>query len=236
MPSGHEGHRKRLVNKLPSGTLEVHELLELLFFYAIPRKDTNALAHRAIESFGGLNNLFSADLEQMQQVDGIGPNTAALVMCVQQLHEKLALAEKNAYPKKYEYQNFLKYAKTEYGDLKQEVFDVYLLKADQSIQFRKRFSSDNVNSVKINPSDFSKLLATNRPAGVILVHNHPSGSAEPSAKDDQTTKDCQTLCRIHNAMLCEHIVCAPTGEFSYYHSGRLTQLLSGVKKGSLFEF
>lgn len=235
MPSGHEGHRKRLMNKLASGTLETHELLELLLFYSIPRKDTNGIAHRALESFGGLTNLFNADLEQLQQVDGIGENSALLITCVSQLAEKLNQAGKNATPKKYEYHSFLKYAEKEYRALNHEVFDVYLLKADQSIQFRKRFTSDSVNSVKIDPCSFSKLLAINRPAGVVLVHNHPSGSEQPSEKDDETTKGCQTICRIHNAMLCEHIVCAPTGSFSYYHSGRLSKLFSDGIESSLFE-
>jgi len=236
MPSGHEGHRKRLLNKLPSGTLEVHELLELLFFYSIPRKDTNGIAHRALTDFGNVNDLFLADLEQLQQVEGLGPNTAALIMCVQQLHQKLNEAAKSSYPKRYDIESFLNYAKKEYGKLKQEVFDVYLLKADQSFWFRKRFTSDSVSSVKIDMSDFSKLLAVYRPAGLVIVHNHPSGSAEPSDKDDQTTKDCQTICRIHNVILCDHIICSPTGEFSYYQSGKLLKLIQRAKEQSQFTF
>jgi len=232
MRSEHAGHRKRLLSKLPSGTLEMHELLEILFFYSIKQKNTNGLAHRALADFGDAVDLFSANLEQLQQINGIGLSTASLIMCVEQIHEKLNQATKRSYPKKYDVDGFLKYAETEYRGLQQEVFDVYLLKADRSIWMRKRFTSDSVSSVTVDTADFSNLVAVNRPAGLVIAHNHPSGSADPSEKDDKTTKDCQMICRMHNVLFCEHAICSPTGTFSYYKSGKLLKIIEQTKEQS----
>ena len=62
-----------------------HELLELLLFYSIPRKDVNELAHTLLEEFGSLEAVFAAPLEALEQIDNVGPNTAILIKLVPHL-------------------------------------------------------------------------------------------------------------------------------------------------------
>ena len=80
----HGGHRERLRNKFVIGkqAFQEHELLELLLSYAIPRKDTNALAHKLINTFGSLNAVLDKDVEILSTVDGVGQNTATLLSLV----------------------------------------------------------------------------------------------------------------------------------------------------------
>ena len=81
----HEGHRKRLQNRYKTGGadgLSDHNLLELLLFYSIPRKDTNELAHRLISAFGSLNGVFDATYNELLKIEGMGENSAMLISSV----------------------------------------------------------------------------------------------------------------------------------------------------------
>jgi len=78
----HAGHRGRLRKRfLAEGAVsfEDHQLIELLLFYSVPRADTNALAHRLLNEFGGMQALLSASPAEIQKRGGVGPTTAALL-------------------------------------------------------------------------------------------------------------------------------------------------------------
>ena len=81
----HEGHRQRLKNRfIETGFqgFEPHNILELLLFYSIPRKDTNVIAHNLLNRFGSLKNVFNASFEDLIQVEGIKENSATLIKMV----------------------------------------------------------------------------------------------------------------------------------------------------------
>ena len=80
--NAHKDHRQRLRKKyISKGTdfFEKHELLELLLFYAVSRKNTNTIGHKLIDSFGGIAAVFDADEDELKKVDGIGDSTAEFI-------------------------------------------------------------------------------------------------------------------------------------------------------------
>ena len=75
----HEGHRKRMLTRLEQGgALQDHELLEILLFNAVPRKNTNPLAHELLAAFSSLEGVLGAGTEELMSVKGVGPETAAI--------------------------------------------------------------------------------------------------------------------------------------------------------------
>ena len=85
----HTRHRERMRTRFLDAGAEIlqdHELLEMLLYYAIPRRDTNPIAHRLIERFGRLDKLFAASAAELMQVDGIGENAAVLLKTVFECH------------------------------------------------------------------------------------------------------------------------------------------------------
>ena len=81
----HEGHRKRLRDKFLScgvDNFQDHEVLELLLFYAIPRKNTNVIAHRLLEKFGSLDAVFDSPLSLLKSVEGVGESTAIFIKTI----------------------------------------------------------------------------------------------------------------------------------------------------------
>ena len=91
MGSVHQGHRARQRKKLLENgprAFADHELLEMLLYYAIPRRDTNELAHRLLERFGSLQGVFSAPVEELSTVEGVGENAAVLLNLVPQIWQR----------------------------------------------------------------------------------------------------------------------------------------------------
>ena len=93
----HEGHRARMKKKLLENgerSLADHELLEVLLYYAIPRRDTNELAHRLLKQFGSLRGVLSAPVQELACVSGVGQQAALLLGMVQMLCRRAAQREK----------------------------------------------------------------------------------------------------------------------------------------------
>ena len=87
----HDGHREKMRRRFAQTGLSGfadHEALELLLFYAIPRRDTNPLAHRLLERYGSLEGVFTAPAEDLEKVEGMGESAALLLRLVPLLAEK----------------------------------------------------------------------------------------------------------------------------------------------------
>ncbi len=87
----HEGHRKRLKKRFANEGLESfesHNVLELLLFYSIPRRDTNEIAHRLIDRFGSLEDVFNASVDELVKIDGVGECTALLIKVIDELIDR----------------------------------------------------------------------------------------------------------------------------------------------------
>lgn len=92
----HDGHRDKMRRRFLSGGLEPfadHEALELLLYYAIPRRDTNPIAHALMERYGSLSAVLSAPPEDLEKVEGIGRSAAVLIKLVPRLYQKARLAD-----------------------------------------------------------------------------------------------------------------------------------------------
>lgn len=226
MAGEHDGHRRRIIEKLDSGTLLDHELLEILLFSMLPRVNTNDIAHRLLQKFGSMQEIFCATEEELMKVKGIGKSAAANLRCIGIIYRKYFSVKKEGYEGRYEPINFLSYVNEQYSLIDCEVIDVYLVGKGSEIIKRKRYTDDDGMTAKISVSDLSKLLSGEKASGIIIVHNHPTGDSTPSKTDDETTILCQVVCSMHGIILCDHCIYSPYGVYSYYLSGRLKEISS----------
>jgi DNA repair protein RadC len=228
--SEHQGHRQRLIAKLEDGILYEHEYLEALLFNAQPRKNTNSTAHRLLAEFGSVENVFHAPIAELAKVQGVGINIASYIHCVGRLCGIFPKVRKEDYPETYEHKNFLSYVKTKYKGCNVERLDVYCLDANLHIYESVTFTDSEAGKVNLSGEDLSEMLARERPSGVVVVHNHPLGSARPSDADNATTKRLRALCSTHNVLLCDHYLYAPDGVFSYREGGKLHKITEEALK------
>lgn len=230
----HEGHRQRILERLQAddGLLGDHELLEILLFNAIPRKNTNGLAHALLDTFGSLEGVLNADISGLKLVDGIGESTAAYLRVIGLVYGRVK-AGKNKQPSLFSASAFGEYLSESYRGLNYEVLDVYCLDSFCRINFFKRFTSGNEGRVSIRPEEMTALISSRHPYGIVLSHNHVVGSFRPSSADDQFTAQVQLLCSINNVKLFDHLVVAEDGYFSYYSSGRMDKIRNQFNVQSL---
>ena len=195
------------------------QVLELLLFYAIPRSDTNPIAHALLEHFGSLSQVLEADVEELKKIPGIKDHAATLlalvidlcryyqVNCAQQT-EILTTLEACG---KYLVPRF-------FGRTKETVF-LLCLDAKCKVLCCKELGEGSVNSASISVRKVVETALAANATTVVLAHNHPSGIAVPSSEDIQTTQRIAAALNAVEIYLADHIVVAEGDYVSMVQSG-----------------
>lgn len=207
----HAGHRNRMRQRFRENGfkgMHPHEILEMLLFYSVPRRDTNELAHKLIERFGSLSGVFEASEEQLTSVDGITKSSATLIKMIIPLYSEykkevgLAKRLKNSTESG---EFLLDY----YAGMLQERVTVICLDSGCRVLCFDSVCDGDVSNVVVN---FRKLveLIMKYPltTGVIVVHNHPGGIALPSREDISATVNLKKTLETMGITLVDHIIVA----------------------------
>lgn len=229
----HEGHRGRMIEKLKKNeSFPEHELLEILLFNAIPRKNTNEIAHRLLVKFRSIRNVFLASIEDIASVEGMGESSAAYLKVIGMFYEKYK--PKKQAPEVFDRDGkFRDFLIERYRGANCEVIDIFFLDKRCGILDVKTFSSFSADHVEIDSKTFAKAVAESSAASVVIVHNHPGCSCMPSYEDELFTKKCMLLCSMTNVELIDHCIVGENGMYSYYNSGMLYQLKKRFSIGSI---
>ncbi len=212
-----------MIEKLKqTDALPDHELLEMLLYNAIPRKNTNETAHLLLAKYGNLANVFNASVEDLADVEGIGDSTASYLHIVGLLLKRYAPQREQTIV--YDRTKFPAYLKDRYRGLQYEQLDVFLLDNTYRVKGIQTFSNASADSIVIDPKLVTKALLNSNAFAAVLAHNHPDGSTTPSDMDDRFTKQCQLVCSINNIRLLDHFVVGGERVFSYLADGRMFEI------------
>lgn len=231
----HAGHRKRMLERLKNKNLLEHEVLEVLLYNALPRMNTNDIAHRLLARFGSIDGVFGASIEELTQVRGVGESVAAYLLVVGICYDKYVERKPVQYQGSAAPESFFPYVQAAYEGVEEEVVDAYLLGGNGRVYKRERIQCGDEGHVVFDPVDLTKAFINEKPAGLILVHNHPKGKANPSAKDVAMTKKLQLICSTYNVLLCDHVIYSPSGIYSFYHEKQLQEISSKFSLSVLSE-
>ena len=223
----HEGHRERLISKLIEGNtlLSDHEVLEILLFYAIPRKNVNELAHKLITTFGSLSNCLNADYNSLMSVDGVGHKTATFLVTLSEIQSRIRMQNNNL-PSIFSFDSCKQLLINSFRGLKEEKFGALFLDKQGKIIYRKLFSSHSDFSVTVDVAELLKGVLSRKPHSVILCHNHISGNPTPSEIDDKSTQKIYTILKLNDIALYDHIIVSDDKAYSY----RVYDRLDDIKK------
>jgi DNA repair protein RadC len=220
----HEGHRERLRERfLTAGpaALHDHELLELLLFSAIPRRDTKPLAKQLIERFGSLAGVLAADAGDLARVKGVSDSTAALLKCVQALQARALRGDISEKPVLSSWEKLLEYCRVAMAHDKREHFRVlYLDRKNRLIQDEVK-QTGTVDHVPVYPREVLGRALELGASALILVHNHPSGDPSPSQADIDMTRDLVTAAKALDLAIHDHVIIARSGHASFRSLGLL---------------
>lgn len=212
----HKNHRQRMREKfvlaLEEGNVDNvfqdHELLEILLYTAIPRKNTNDIAHYLMDEFGSIGGIVDADKEQLEKVFGMGENAAVLVKLVSTLAKRYINDVNDIKNTRLTPLNISSYIKNLFYGHTNEIAYLLFLDKDCVVRKIKRLASGTVNATPIYPREVVKLAVNERYPYVILAHNHPNSNSMPSAADMEMTKIIDKALSFVEVRLVDHVIVA----------------------------
>jgi len=222
--SVHSGHRERMKKRFLEYGLDNfddHSALELLLFYAIPRRDLNPVAHALLKRFGSLNGVFEASAAELRQVEGLGENAASLLRIIPQVSRRYMLSRTPAGAVLDTVARAARYLIPYFMYERDEVVYVLCLDARRCAVCCREISRGVVNAAAVNARRIAELALEQRASGVILSHNHLSGNALPSAEDESATRQIEKALALLGVELIDHIVVAGCDYVSMAECGSL---------------
>ncbi len=211
----HDGHRSRRKEQFRTHGLDAfadHEVLELLLYYAVPRADTNPIAHRLMDRFGTLDAVFSASADELQEVEGIGEHAATLLALIAPLCRRVRTAPQRGARSLASAERAGAYFTDLFFGVKHEELYEACLDGKGKLLACYRIAEGGVSAVNLNLRRIVENAIHAHASAVILAHNHPSGVALPSPDDNTTTLMVYDALRTVEIALIDHIIVAD-GDF-----------------------
>ena len=206
---GATGHRARLrVRLLKAGpeALADHEILEMVLFLAVPRRDTKPIARALVQRFGSYAGAIAAPVGELRGVEGLGEAGAAALKIVQAAALRLAKAEIAYRPVLNHWDRLIEYLTAVLA--RERVEQARALFLDQ----RNRLIADEVQSVgtvnhtPLYPRELIRRALEHHATAIILVHNHPSGDPTPSPEDVAMTREIKLAASTLSIVLHDHVI------------------------------
>ena len=218
----HDGHRMRLKQRFWNEGLDHfsdHQVLELLLFYAISRGDVNGIAHDLIATFGSLNQVLDASVEDLKKVKGIGDHAATLLSLVTHLcrYYQVDSAQRSSVLSSLD--ACAAYLIPRFFGRSRETVFALCLDAKCKVLGCKEVGEGSVNAASISIREVVQTALSCNATSVVLAHNHPSGVALPSQEDIATTRRLYAALNAVEVHLVDHIVVADGDYVSMVQSG-----------------
>lgn len=212
------GHRQRIKTKYEKSGLNGwldYEVLELVLSYSIPRKDTKSIARELLLRFKSINGVLDADNRDLQSVNGILKHTALflnLLKDISVLYMEKRMFERDLLSSP---QVVYDYLKVSLKGLMDEGFKMLFLDNRNQLVAMETLKNGTVNQTIVFPRKIVERALFHHAVGVLIAHNHPSGSVEPSQEDQEVTKDIREALKTVDITLLDHIIIGGNEFFSF---------------------
>jgi DNA repair protein RadC len=216
------GHRARLRKRLLEGGAEAladHEVIEYLLMTAIPRRDTKPLARSLIKRFGSLAGVFNAETAALAKHPGMGETSAAALRIVVLAARRLARQAVREQPVLGSWQALIDYLTIDMAHLTVERVRVLYLNARNMLIHDEHVGDGSIDEAAIHPREVIRRALDLGATALILVHNHPSGSPQPSRADIQITNKIAEAGRLLGITVHDHVIIGREGHVSLRAKG-----------------
>ncbi len=228
-----KGHRERLRKKFLEGGLERFsddEVIEFLLTLGTPRSDLKIPAREALRQFGTLSGVLSAPIEKLTQIKGIGPRNVLYLKLVHQVagrYLKDRAASKTFFGSSRAVFDYLFHSMR---DLKREVFKVLFLNRKNELILDKDLFYGSLTGSAVYPREIMGMALEHKAAGLVFVHNHPSGDPNPSAEDQRLTRDLIFAARMLMIQILDHIIIGNNTYYSFADQGIIKRFQNEYEK------
>jgi DNA repair protein RadC len=217
------GHRSRLRERFlkARGELADYELIELLLFSAMPRRDVKPIAKALLKRCGSFTGVINADLGTLKEISGIGETAAVSLLAVREAAVRMLQGDVIAQPVLSNWQSLMDYLRVAMGHAKVEQFRILFLNRKNILIADERQQEGTVDHTPVYPREVIKRALDLGASALILVHNHPSGDPTPSQADIEMTKDLRDAGDKLGISLHDHVIVSKSGHTSFKALGFL---------------
>jgi len=218
----YHGHRDRLRARFVDGgegALQDYELLELVLFNLIPRKDVKPLAKLLIKKFGSLPEAMAATVEELETVEGISHNCAIGLKSITALSHRAMKQEFKSKPVLNNWTRLMDYCHSTMAHEKKEHFRILFLNKKNELIADEIQGSGTVDHTPAYPREIMKRALEHGATALILMHNHPSGDPSPSRADIDMTNHIIRAAEPFDIIIHDHIIISRNGYTSFKSEG-----------------
>ncbi len=223
-PSYIKDHRKRLRDRFLNGGPDAvpdYEMLELVLFRAIPRRDVKPLARSLIDTFGDFSHVVAADPNRLREVIGVGESVILELKLIEASAQRFAQGKVLAQPILSSWQALLDYCQTKLAHLTVEQVRVLYLDRKNRLVADESQGQGTVGHVPLYPREVLKRALELNASALILVHNHPSGDPTPSEQDISLTHEIAQGAGALGISVHDHLVIGKSTHVSFRDEGLL---------------
>ncbi len=224
----HEGHRARMVERMIKNAegLQEHELLEILLFNAIPRKNTNEIAHRLLSRFGSIESVLNRELSELVSVEGIGKSTAIYLKTLGVCFNRLVLGGvcmdmTSARKEANSVEKFRGVLAKRYAGYEKEIIELFALDGKGRIFASQQYTANEKNMAYVSQNEVLNFLSQHCPQGLLVAHNHLTEGCFPSESDNDFTAQISMICSIASVVLYDHMIVSREGTYSYFSENNI---------------
>jgi DNA repair protein RadC len=213
------GHRQRLKTRLlnsKSETMSDYELLELILFLAVPRKDVKQLAKNLINHFGSFGQIINAKQDDLEEIKDINNS---IISTFRIIKESSALLSKEKVDRKISilssWKSLLDYCRVTMGYNSTEQLRIFYLNKKNILIKDELQEYGTIDNIALYPREIARKALLINASAIIIVHNHPTGNTTPSSADIEVTKKLIEALKIFNIMVHDHIIISSQNHFSF---------------------
>ncbi len=207
----HDGHRERLrkyYQEHGMDALRDYEVLELLLFYAIPRKDTQSIARSLLDHFGSFSAVLDADAQELRAIPGLGDNAVLLLQLISPLTRRYLISQREMGVVLDSSKATSDFIIPYFHGETDEVLYLLCLNSSHKLVACRLLQRGTVNSVSLPLRRAVQIALSTKAAAVILAHNHPGGLALPSNEDFYATNLLKDALSPFEIPLLDHLIIA----------------------------
>ena len=207
--------RKRFIENGLEGFAD-HEVLELMLYYCYPRRDTNEIAHRLINEYGSLYNLFEADIHDIMNRCNLTENVAVLISMIPKVANLYFRSKWNRDVLVMDNVKTVgRYAVSLFIGRTNEAFYIFCLDTGRRLNHVSLIAEGTLDETPVYPREIVSEALKHQATAIILAHNHPGGTTKPSRKDLEATLRITDVLNFLSIRVIDHIVVAGDRYYSF---------------------
>jgi DNA repair protein RadC len=206
---GAEGHRSRMRQRLLKAgpdALADHEMLEMILFIALPRRDTKPIARALLTRFRTFGGVLGAPERELRTIEGLGEAGTAAVKLVQAAALRMMRQDLTSQPVLSTWDRLTNYLVVAMGNERIEQFRVLFLDGRNKLIADEVQGTGTINHAPAYPREVVRRCLELHATAIILAHNHPSGEPAPSREDVALTTEIARAAATMGISVHDHIV------------------------------